>query len=126
MSEVHMNGVAREHAAHSREAVHYMVEHKKKHTQTCPKYWRLPVCAVSVCVESAARSGSAEVCAGVRDNARILGSKDSAARAGRPSGESWGCREKMPGGRGADAPIRDRRGDCVSGQSRHADPQPER
>ena len=24
-----MNGVAREHAAHSREAVHYMVEHKK-------------------------------------------------------------------------------------------------
>jgi hypothetical protein len=32
----------------------------KKRTETSPRWRRLPVCAVSVCVDSAARSGSSE------------------------------------------------------------------
>jgi len=37
---------------------------------------------------------------GAPTNSPMCDSKDSTERAGRPSGESWRCREKMSGGRG--------------------------
>jgi hypothetical protein len=45
-------------------------------------------------VSSSARSGSAAMCAGVRDRAFMRGSKYTAERKGRPSGESWKYRGK--------------------------------
>jgi hypothetical protein len=67
---------------------------------------------VSVGVYSSTRSGSARWCARVRSGSRIL-RKNRAEKAGRPSGKSWGCREKNAWRAGADAPIQDRRGDCL-------------